>query len=329
MVARGPLRPTPRTDGRRLDRKPRRAPLQVQLELGPLGCVRGPGLGAHADQTAAQPPLQRAEGLPFQAIQRVAVRMPLRDRGPAEPRAPAGVVAVGARQVELAHPRLEQPAAAFARRIEARVGVGRERQSARGVRHVRRQRESLGSVGRPGGRALVPRAARRDPFRQTERPAARLVPARMAGGRAAHRGPRAAVAVRAGPPGLAVGTGPRGLALADPEHAGVRGVVALHRACRRGHRVEAGPWRPRTRCRLRGGDRHREHQRAARRERGQGGDPAPHSTTIDAVATIEPPRSSSQRNSSVPLRVATVVNARYGLAVIAGKSAARKTSTPS
>ena len=76
----GYFEPRPWPHRRRLDRQAARAPHQEQLEVDEFGRAVGIGLGAHADQAIAQPPLQRAEALPFEPIERIAGRMRLRDR---------------------------------------------------------------------------------------------------------------------------------------------------------------------------------------------------------------------------------------------------------
>src|ERR687897_2369140 len=59
-------------------------------------------LSSNADQTVAQPPLERAEGLPFQAVDGIAGRMGLGDGDTCKLLAGVVVVADGAAQVELA-----------------------------------------------------------------------------------------------------------------------------------------------------------------------------------------------------------------------------------
>ena len=59
---------------------PRARHIRNSLERDVFGRAVGIGLGAHADQAVAQPPLQRAERLPFQPVERIAGRMRLRDR---------------------------------------------------------------------------------------------------------------------------------------------------------------------------------------------------------------------------------------------------------
>src|SRR5215468_8984145 len=56
------------THARRLDRQPRRAPCEVELEIGQLGCARTRHLRANPIEARADAPLERAEALPFEPI---------------------------------------------------------------------------------------------------------------------------------------------------------------------------------------------------------------------------------------------------------------------
>ena len=105
---------------RRFDLEAAGAPHQVELELDVLRRPVGIGLRPHSDHAVAQPPLQRAEALPFQPIERIAVRVRLRDRRGGEFLAPVVVVALRAGEVELALALLKnfRPAS-----IAARVGA--------------------------------------------------------------------------------------------------------------------------------------------------------------------------------------------------------------
>ena len=91
----------------------------------------------------------------------------------------------------------------------------------------------------------------------------------------------------------------------DPEHAGVLRIVALHCLHFAAHVGKAGTARV-------GGGRLSEH-RADRGERNRGDDKrarAAHVTVICTRSVCAKPLSPSQTNSSVPLAVAIVVNAR-------------------
>ena len=225
---------------RRLDRQPGPPDLEEGFELDPFGRIGRPGLGTHAGHAVAQAALQRTECLPFQAVQRVAVRMTLRDRGAAQASAPARIVAVGAGQVELAHPPFEQATAAFAHRIESGVGIGPQRQAPGRMRDECRQRQALDALRRPARQPLVPGPALRDPLRQPERLAPARIPARIPRCHIVHRVAGLAVTVGARSPCRPLGTPPPDLAVADRQHSRVGSVVALHRLGRRPHRREPG-----------------------------------------------------------------------------------------
>src|SRR5262249_7934962 len=61
----------------------------------------GPSLGSHADDAVSQAALQRAQRLPFQAIDRIAGRMALRNGGAGELLLGIVIMAVGAAEIEL------------------------------------------------------------------------------------------------------------------------------------------------------------------------------------------------------------------------------------
>ena len=65
-------------------------------------------LGAHADQAVAQAALQRADRLPFQAIDRIAGGVALRDSVAGKAAAPVVVVALGAGVIDLTQAGFEQ-----------------------------------------------------------------------------------------------------------------------------------------------------------------------------------------------------------------------------
>ena len=87
---------------RRLEYHALRPIHQEDLEGDIFQGLIGICLGANADQTVAQPPLERAQGLPFQAVDGIAGRMGLRDADTGQLLAGVVVVADGAAQVELA-----------------------------------------------------------------------------------------------------------------------------------------------------------------------------------------------------------------------------------
>src|SRR5512132_1508036 len=108
--------------GRGVDEHAARAPHEVELEVHQRGVAVLVRLRPHADQAVAQTPLQRAERLPLEAIERIAGRMRLRDDAAGQPAAPVVVVAVAAGQVELALAPLPERAAGVEERLRARVG---------------------------------------------------------------------------------------------------------------------------------------------------------------------------------------------------------------
>jgi len=119
-----------RPDGRSVHRHPARAPHQVELEIDHLGRAVIIRLGADADETVAQAPLERAEALPFQPIERVPGRVRLRDDVARELPSPVGVVTLGAREVELALAPVEGGAAASRNgcvRASMATSIGRPR----------------------------------------------------------------------------------------------------------------------------------------------------------------------------------------------------------
>src|SRR5262249_58422761 len=94
---------------------------QVKLEVYILGRTQSIGLDPHPDDAVAQPPLQRAERLPFQAIERIAGRMRLRDRRAGELFLPVVVVTLRAGEIELAPAAMEDRPAGFEERASALV----------------------------------------------------------------------------------------------------------------------------------------------------------------------------------------------------------------
>ena len=216
---------------RRLHRQAARAPGQEQLAARPVrGAPQAKGSARTPLMQARSAPLQRAQALPLQPVDRVAGGMALRDRAAAQ--APAGlrVMAVGAGQVELADALTEKRAAALARRVQPRILRRRQRQAAR----------LQGDIGLQAERACSRRAA--------QRRGCSLLPARA---RCAGAG-RPAAAARCRRPGSApprrastrahrhgswrrsgrvapVGAVPQLLAFLHPQHARVERIVALHR----------------------------------------------------------------------------------------------------
>src|SRR5439155_1549411 len=109
------------------------------------------GLGAHPDHAAAQAPLQRAEALPFEAIDRVARRVSLRDHRAGEPFAPIVIVTLTARQVQLTFAAVEQLAALIEKRPQLGGAPQRYRQPPRLERDKGSQCEQIRAL--PGQRS--------------------------------------------------------------------------------------------------------------------------------------------------------------------------------
>src|SRR5262245_41794563 len=132
-----------RTYRRALHRHAARAPHEEELERHVFRRAVLVGLRAHADQAVAQPPLQRAEVLPFQPVERIAGRVALRDHVADESLAPLVVVALRTGEVELALARAEQRTAFLEERLQPLVGGRRDRHTARLARHIGREREQV------------------------------------------------------------------------------------------------------------------------------------------------------------------------------------------
>src|SRR6185503_8720280 len=90
-----------RANRRRLELHPACAPHQVELELDELLRSVRVGLGAHADVTVAQPPLQRTHPLPLEPVDRIPGRVRLRDCVAGELDSETIVVALRARKIQL------------------------------------------------------------------------------------------------------------------------------------------------------------------------------------------------------------------------------------
>ena len=112
------------------------AVLQIDLKRHVLGRIVGVGLRANSDQAIAQPPLQRAQRLPFQAIDRIACGMRLRNGHAGELLAGIVVVADGAAEVELALAAPIDLGALLAKRTKPRVVGRRDRLAARLERDI-------------------------------------------------------------------------------------------------------------------------------------------------------------------------------------------------
>src|SRR6478735_1240846 len=182
---------------RRLQRHPARTPHQKEFEVDVFRRAESVGLGAHPDQAIAQPPLQRAQCLPFQPIEWIAGRLALRDRRAGELLAPIIVVTLGAGEVELSLPLVEHVATGLQKWPGAFVVGNIDRHAAGLPPHIRREREQLFALERERRRLLLVRAAHVDSLFEIDRASARGVERGIACRNALHAGLRVAMATGA------------------------------------------------------------------------------------------------------------------------------------
>src|SRR5262249_29173151 len=97
------------------------------------------GLGTDAEQAVAQAAFERTQRLPFEAIDRIAGGMRLRDGDARELLAGIVVVADGAREIELTLPKLKEGRALLAERHQSRIVRRRDRLAVRLVGNVGRE----------------------------------------------------------------------------------------------------------------------------------------------------------------------------------------------
>src|SRR6202795_2048025 len=321
-----PCRSNSRSHRRRLDRQSPRARHQIKLELDQFRRAVVVSLGADAGDAVAQAALQRTQRLPLQPVERIAGRLSLGDCRAGEVLVPIVVVAIGAAEIELALSLHEQLSAFGNGGFELRVGVAGDGDTARLPRHECGEREQVVALVRQRSRLLMRRAAQIDALLQIDWTASLLVEGGIAGRHALHAGARVFMAIRAGlarRTSLAV---PKRFAVEHPQHAGIGGIVVLHRSRVRRHEAE-----PRSALSLRDfsgensteGDGRRGQQRSNRYLTGR-----PHSTDIEAEAVSLKPLSPIHSKSNLPLSVATVKKVMNGFAAIAGNRSARKISTP-
>src|SRR5260370_13043900 len=247
--------------------------------------------------------------------------MRLRDRRSRQPLVPIIVVAIGAAEIELSLPLHEQLASLGEERFEVGGGGGRDRNGARLARDQGGKRQQTAALVRKRRRLLMVDAAQIDALLQIDGAAERLVERGIAGSDALHGRAGLAVAVGAGLVGGAYLALPQRIAVEHPEHAGIGGVVLLHRLGVRGQEaVCGGALALRD---IRGANS------AGRQQGSKGYDPGKsHSTVIEAEAVSEKPLSPIHSNSNFPLSVAVVKTGMKGLATVAGKRSARKISGP-
>src|SRR6266850_6567233 len=108
-------------NGGRLDLHSPRTPHQEELQIDEFCGAEVGHLRADPGETVAQPPLERPQALPLQAVQRVSGRVRLRDDAAGEALAPVVVVALGAGEVELALAAMEGFPAGLEKRLAPRV----------------------------------------------------------------------------------------------------------------------------------------------------------------------------------------------------------------
>src|SRR5882672_4641378 len=187
-------------NGRGFDLHPPRPPHQEKLQIDELGCAEVGHLRADAGEAVAQPPFERPQALPLQAVQRVSGRVRLRYDAAGEALAPVVVVALGAGEVELALAAMEGFPAGLEKRLAPRVDQDADRQAARLPRHVRGEREQLLALIGERRRLLPPGPAEVDSLLEAHRAGARAVESGIARRDALHARARIAVAIRARAP---------------------------------------------------------------------------------------------------------------------------------
>src|SRR5215207_9557724 len=154
------------------------------------------GLGANADETIAQPPLERAQGLPLQTVDGIAGRMGLRDRDTGQLLAGVVVVADGAAQVELTLSTRPDRGPLLAERRQSGVVRRGYRHPARLVGDESQQRQQVPAFRRKGLGLLVGRAAEPDAALEIDRLVAVLQHRGIARRDALHVGDGMAVGAR-------------------------------------------------------------------------------------------------------------------------------------
>src|SRR5437762_6067686 len=229
-------------------------------------------------------------------------------------------MAIGAAEIELALPLHVERASFGDERRKLRIGAGFDSCALRLPRDKGRERQQLAALEGERRRLLVVGAARIDALLQIDGAAGCLVESRVARGHAFHACAGIIVAIGAGLVGGTQLALPKRLAVEHPEHAGVGGILVLHRAGVRLHEVVAGAT---VGLRDFGGE-----SRARDQQHSGYGAGTSHSTDIEADAVSENPWSPTHSNSNLPLSVAVVKKVMKGLAAIAGNRSARKISLP-
>ena len=255
------------------------------------------------------------ETLPFQTVDRIAGRVRLRHGVAGEVFAPVVVVALRARQVELALALVECRAALIEEGLEPRIVVRRDRFAARLHGDVGRQRQHLLALVGERLCLLILLPGQVDALLEVHRAAGSVIECRVARRDALHAGLGVAVAIRAGFGRSAGLAAPQGFAVEHRQHSGIAGVVVLHRLVVAAHVLVGRAAFIQRDFRAGGGQR-----RGRERQYGENEGEArarSHSTVILAEASCEKPLSPVHWNANVPLSVATVWNVMNGLAAMA------------
>src|SRR5436190_9526372 len=307
------------THRRRVDGEAARAHHQPALKREIFPRLVRPRLGPQADHAIAQPALERAQRLPFQAIDRIARRMALRDRRAGE--LPAGVVvmAIGAGEVQLTLPALVEIGSFRPQGRKPRIARRRDRLAARLQGDIGAERQQAVAFGGKRVGLLARRAAEIDPALEIDRLAGFRSDRRIARRHALHAGRRIAVTVGTGFSGGAGLFRPRRRAGLNEQHRRVGGVVVLHLLQGRAHVLVARAAAISLRQRE-GGREHRDQNGRQPQAR--------HVTVISTWWAATKPSSPLQRKAMMPLSLATAENETNGLAAIAGDIFMRKISRP-
>src|SRR5688572_21737868 len=200
-----------------------RAPHEIELELDQLGSAMRILLCPHAGEAVAKAPRERAHGLPFQAVDRIAGGMRLRDRVAGELFPPVVVMALGAGEIELSLAAMEK---CFASIDEGLDRLNLNRHPPRLARDVRAQREQIA--------ALVGELRRLVAHLLLEAHELAVDQRRVAYSHATHALACVAVAARAAE------LAPQRLAVEQPQHRGPGDLVVLHGAGLAAHELIAG-----------------------------------------------------------------------------------------
>ncbi len=236
--------------------------------------------------------------------------MRLRDHGAGELLPGVVVVAVGAGEIQLADALAVKRLATLAEGREPGIVRRSDRHAARLLADIGGQREQFPAFPRKRRCLLLGFATGVDPALQVERTLMLGAKGWIARRDALHAGRRILMTVGAGLVGTAGLRAPERFAIEHRQHAGIGGVVLLHRLRLAAHEVEAGAAAVGILRDGGAGGRQQEH------DRGQNADL--HSTTSFADSICASPRSSIHENTSNPPSRATVVKAMKGLAAIAG-----------